>query len=85
MGGRRGARLNPDLYRRVVEDSAFRALVLGSPDEATSMFGLTDEQRELAQHIAVLRGYPIFQNVPADEIALLVEMWLDDRRARMQS
>jgi hypothetical protein len=62
-----------EIIRRVVEDSAFRALVLGSPDEATAMFGLTDEQRDLAQHIAVLRGYPIFQDVPADEIAHLVE------------
>ena len=44
------------------------------------MYGLTPEQQELARYIAVLRGYPIFEGIPAAEIALLVEAVAVDQR-----
>jgi len=61
-----------ELVSRVVDDSAFRALLLGSPEEATATYSLTDEERMLAQYVAILSGYPIFRSVPAGEIALLL-------------
>lgn len=59
---------------RVVDDSSYRAMLLSTPDEASRMYGLSEAEQSLAQQIAVLSGYPIFQGVPSEEIATLVEV-----------
>ena len=68
----RGDQRLSEVVARVVNDSAFRAMILGSPNEAMSNDGLSESERQLAQQVAVLSGYPIFTNVPAEEIATLM-------------
>lgn len=62
-----------DIITRVVEDSAYRGLLLWNPDEARSVYPMGDGELQLAQQVAVLSGYPIFRNVPAEEIAALID------------
>lgn len=61
-----------EIVAQVMEDSAFRALLLGRPEEAARIYALDQEERSLAQHVATLSGYPVFQAVPAQEIAILM-------------
>lgn len=61
-----------EVISRVVTDSAFRAMILGSPNEALSPYELSESERQLAQQVVVLSGYPIFGNVPAAEISTLM-------------
>lgn len=68
-------RANERLERIVatlVDDDAYRAFLIGRPDEAASVLALTDEERRLGRQVAVLCGYPLFQGLPASEIAALV-------------
>ncbi|GEM_PF-1869244 len=61
-----------EVISHVVTDSAFRAMILGSPNEAMSSYGLSESERQLAQQVATLSGYAIFRDVDAGEIATLM-------------
>lgn len=61
------------IVSRVVNDPAYRAMLLSSSEEAFAADFRTDEERRLARQVAVLSGYPIFQGVPAREIAVLMD------------
>jgi hypothetical protein len=61
------------VVRRVVEDATFRARLLAHGDDTMPIEDLNDEERSLAYQVAVLCGYPIFQGVPAEEVALVTD------------
>jgi class 3 adenylate cyclase len=61
------------VVRRVVEDPAFRGKLLAHGDDALPIEDLNHEERSLAYQVAVLCGYPIFQGVPAEEVALVTD------------
>jgi class 3 adenylate cyclase len=61
------------VVRRVVEDPAFRGKLLAHGDDAHPIDDLNDDERSLAYQVAVLCGYPIFQGVPAEEVALVTD------------
>jgi len=61
-----------EIISRVVNDSAYRGVLLWNPDKARSMFPLDTEEQKLAQQVAILSGYPIFRGVPSQEIAALM-------------
>jgi class 3 adenylate cyclase len=58
---------------RIVTDPVYRASLLAAGPDGVSITSLTKDENTLAQQVAVLCGYPIFQRVPAMEIALLME------------
>ncbi|GEM_PF-6028578 len=58
------------LVRKIVEDDAFRGWVISSPlarDNEFSRYELTTEEAEMAEQVAWIKGYHLFDNVPADE------------------
>ena len=57
----------------IVGDPVYRASLLASGPDGVSITALTKAESSLAQQVAILCGYPIFQGVPAVEIALLME------------
>ncbi|MBI4499090.1 MAG: cyclic nucleotide-binding domain-containing protein [Chloroflexi bacterium] len=61
-----------DAIGRVVEDPAYRAVLLGSPEKAAAATDWSEEERHLIQQVAILSGHPLFQDVPAGEIAALI-------------
>lgn len=61
------------VVRRVVEDPVFRGKLLSSGEDARPVDDLTEEERSLAYQVAVLCGYPIFEGVPAEEVALVTD------------
>jgi class 3 adenylate cyclase len=61
------------VVRRVVEDAGFRARLLAHSDDAHPIEDFNDEERSLAYQVAVLCGYPTFQGVPAEEVALVTD------------
>lgn len=62
-----------EIIGRVVDDPAYRAQLLAHPgEEASPDLYLSDEERQLARHVAVLAGYPFFQDIPKEEMALLM-------------
>lgn len=61
-----------EIVSNVVNDAAYRGLLLWNPDEARSVHPLNEEEERLAQQVAVLSGYPVFKGVPAQEIASLM-------------
>lgn len=60
------------LIAHVVSDSGYRGMLFGSPEEAARKYHLANDELHLAQHVAVLSAYPIFQGLPALEIATLI-------------
>lgn len=62
------------IIERIVEDASYRALVVSEPERALGATGLSDPERQLVQQVATLKGYPLFHNVPASEITLLMRM-----------
>lgn len=61
-----------ELVSRVVSDPAYRAELLETPEEPSPQVS-PDPMRSLAQQVAILCGHPVFQGVPAEEIAALME------------
>jgi len=61
------------VVRRVVDDPVFRGRLLSGGEEARDVGDLNEEERSLAYQVAVLCGYPIFQGVPAEEVALITD------------
>lgn len=61
-----------EVVSQVVGDPVYRASLLGNAAQAASAFGLSEDERNLAEQVAILCGYPIFHGVPAEEIALLM-------------
>jgi class 3 adenylate cyclase len=61
------------VVRRVVDDPAFRGKLLSGGEDARDIGDLNDDERSLAYQVAVLCGYPIFQGVPAEEVALVTD------------
>lgn len=59
---------------RIVDDGALRALVLSSPDRALAGTTLNHEEQRTAQQVAALRGYPLFREVSAQEMLLLMRL-----------
>ncbi|MCX6024386.1 MAG: cyclic nucleotide-binding domain-containing protein, partial [Chloroflexi bacterium] len=51
---------------------SFRAFVIGSPERALAELPLTTDERDLVQQVAALKGYPVFAEVPAQEILYLI-------------
>jgi len=60
------------IITRVVNDSAYRGLLLWNPNEARALHSLDEDELPLAQRVAILSGHPIFREVPAEEIAALM-------------
>ena len=63
------------LISKLVEDDAFRGWVISSPlakDNEFSRYDLTPEEAEMAEQIAWIRGYHLFDNVSADEWVYLL-------------
>lgn len=66
-----------DLVKRLVEDDAFRGWLISSPlvrDNAFSMYDLTRDQAEMAEQVAWLKGYNLFESVSAEEWLTLLSM-----------
>ncbi|MBI2886900.1 MAG: hypothetical protein HYY02_06800 [Chloroflexi bacterium] len=53
-------------------DPTYRALLLGSPEEAVATYQLPEQERQLAQYVAALTGYPMFRDLLAEEIAAMM-------------
>jgi class 3 adenylate cyclase len=62
-----------DVVAQIAADPSFRGLLLGNPEQVALTHNLGPREMELAEHLAVMVGSPVFANVPADEIATLTE------------
>jgi len=61
-----------EVIERIVQDPAYRGLLLWNPEEARHTYPLSREEEGLAQRVAVLSGCPLFRGVPAEEITAVM-------------
>ena len=59
-----------DLIKKLVENDAFRGWVISSPlamNNAWSLYELDRHEPKMAEHVAFLKGYPLFDEVSSEE------------------
>ena len=65
-----------DLIKKLVEGDAFRGWVISSPlamNNAWPLYELEGDELKMAEHVAFLKGYPLFDDVPSEEWWFLLQ------------
>ncbi len=69
-----------EVVARVVNDPSYRATLLRALEQAAATFPLNSAEQALARQVAVLSGYPLFQKIPASEMATLMSFSTVEQR-----